>query len=418
MRSSLLLRTGIPVLVIVALYTLSHPYHESIKAKLPEMPSLDVSLPWSTNHPPPRNLSEGHWEPYKPLVDEVELWGESNCRIDTSDGKDRHDIPKETKARVTAMNNWQWVIDDGLSLSNWTSTAFIERVIQNRFGMLIIGDSLSGQMMVALQTMLSPPKAPGQPLILTTRGHDVYMDKRYPNITEAWFNKKHPLYRQLQEKYPQVPRERFDQPLVTCVRTDIMITDPELDQIMHDIGNETPVQKFFRSQGDWRAVLNKYANHPGWEGELPGLVITNTGAHWNSVYMAPTKLDDLAAAYDKMLDLVSDSLTHFAQRMPFRVLFRSISPPHTDCGKYNSPVAPSDPATVLPEDWRGWQIFSRYNDMARTKYAPNYDAALSGRPAYWDIWTMSVVRPDAHVGYNGPGWDCVHWCSPSVLECI
>ncbi|KAG8901650.1 hypothetical protein FRB99_005179 [Tulasnella sp. 403] len=412
MRTSSLLRTGIPAAVLIFLYAFSKRYHEGVTSNLPEMPSFD--LPWASYRPTPRDLTAGHWEQHTPATDEVELWGESNCRVDWSDGKDRHDIPKETKARANAVNNWKWVVDDGLPLSEWSTTAFIERMLQNRFGMMIIGDSLSNQMMVSLHTMLSPPNEAGPAITKTTRAYDVYMDKRYANFTEVWLNKHHPLFAQLQRKHPEIPRERFEQPIAVGIRTDIVVTDAELDQIMHEIGNQTPVQKFFRSQGDWRDVLNKYANQPGWEGELPGIVITNCGAHWNPHYMAPTKPEDLVASYDKLLDFISDTMAHFAERMPLRVLHRSIAPGHQDCGKFKDPVDPSHPITVPPVTHHGWQLFPQYNEVAKTKYTSTFEGRTTGRPAYWDIWKMSAVRPDAHVGFTGKSWDCLHVLVQSV----
>ncbi|KAG8891209.1 hypothetical protein FRB99_003786, partial [Tulasnella sp. 403] len=82
-----------------------YQYQDEIKAKLPDIQVSLKDIEWSPfkatpTTPSTRNLVAGHWEQYTPLVDEVMLWKSNNCRIDWSDGWDKHDVQKEMDARA------------------------------------------------------------------------------------------------------------------------------------------------------------------------------------------------------------------------------------------------------------------------------------------------------------------------------
>ncbi|KAG8887878.1 hypothetical protein FRB99_004197, partial [Tulasnella sp. 403] len=199
--------------------------------------SLSSHWPFSdtkSNVPPIRDLTKGHWEPYSPPAYEAELWTDNNCRIDWSDGEDKHDIPKEMKQRAGAVNGWQWVVEEGPPIRTWNATAFIERMVQNRFGMLVIGDSLSNQMLVALGKMLGPPNGQGVALTGVRMHTDRWLDKGYVNRTDIFINPHHPAYKLLQQQYPYIPSERFREPIAIGIRTDILLTDDELRLVMHE----------------------------------------------------------------------------------------------------------------------------------------------------------------------------------------
>ncbi|KAG8902758.1 hypothetical protein FRB99_004149 [Tulasnella sp. 403] len=168
------------------------------------------------------------------------------------------------KQRADAVNGWQWVVEDGPPIRTWNATAFVERMVQNWFGMLVIGDSLSNQMPVALGKMLGPPN--GQGTALTG------------------------------QQYPHIRSERFREPIAIGIRTDILLTDDELRLVMHEVGYDSPIRDHFRSQGNWRGMLQNFTKVGGWEGERPGIAIINTGAHWNPGYTKPAKGEHLIPA--------------------------------------------------------------------------------------------------------------------------
>ncbi|KAG8902060.1 hypothetical protein FRB99_004851 [Tulasnella sp. 403] len=377
-------------------------------------PSNDTGL----NVPPTRDLAAGHWAPYSPPAYEVELWTDNNCRIDWSDGEDKHDIPKEMKQRADAVNGWEWVFEDGVSVQTWNATAFVERMVQNRFGMLVIGDSLSNQMLAALGKMLGSPNGQGVALTGMRMHTDRWLDKGYVNRTDIFINPHHPAYKLLQQQYPHIPPERFREPIAIGIRTDILLTDDELSIVMHEVGYDSPIREHFRSQGNWRGMLQHFTKVGGWEGEHPGIAIINTGAHWNPGYMKPAKGEHLILAYSKALKIVTDEMQRFSEKMPMRVFYRAVSPGHEGCKEYHAPLSAADPITQLVEartNAFGWELFPRYNDLARKSFSLFYEGGSDGI-SYWGIWNMSVVRPDAHIGFSGKFWDCMHWCSPSVPE--
>ncbi|KAG8905646.1 hypothetical protein FRB99_008487 [Tulasnella sp. 403] len=333
------------------------------------------------------------------------------------------------KQRAYAVNGWKWVIEDGLPIQTWNATAFVERMVQNRFGMLVIGgastatvnvrgrhsktgisDSLSDQMFVALRKLLSPPKAQGVPLTVMQQHTDVWLDRGYTNRTDVLINPKHPVYQHLQQLYPNVPPERFREPIAIGVWTDILLTDTEVGLVMHEVGYDAPIKKNFRTQGNWRSILQNLTELGGWDGERPGITIINVGAHWNPGYMFPAKGTHLIAAYSKLLKIVTDEMENFLEKLPMRVFYRAVSPGHEGCEGYHTPVSATDqitrPVEVRTNSY-GWHLFPRYNDLARKSFSSFYAGGLDGI-AYWDIWNMSAVRPDAHVGYSVTNWDCMH----------
>jgi len=76
-----------------------------------------------------------------------------------------------------------------------------------------------------------------------------------------------------------------------------------------------------------------------------------------------------------------------------------------------------------------WDLFEVHNGIWRRKIegmgtqGGTYDISegmeaeqgqLTGAKWYYfDIWDMSLQRPDAH---EQPGKDCLHWCLPSVFD--
>jgi hypothetical protein len=71
-----------------------------------------------------------------------------------------------------------------------------------------------------------------------------------------------------------------------------------------------------------------------------------------------------------------------------------------------------------PEAWSfNWNAYPEMNRQtsSRLSYNPSLSSSrLRASPEpmrYFDVWPMSVKRPDAHLK---PAIDCMHYCIPSV----
>ncbi|KAG8897525.1 hypothetical protein FRB99_008111 [Tulasnella sp. 403] len=365
---------------------------------------------------PFRDLTKGLWVPSEARRADAALWNTKDCQVDTSDGAENHpDLAQEKLNRLSNISAWEWIADDSLPLVEWDARAFVERAIQSRVGVMIIGDSLSENTWDALARLISPQLAKGPGMLELDRVHDVYHDKGYANETNFYLSPAHPLFYELKKKYPNIPDHRFHDPLINGIRTDIGTTETEMEEIMLGTGYNKTIRPMFRSRGDWRGLLQGYADAGGWEGELPAIVIVNTGVHWNREYMYIADEDYLLKAYHRVVELIRDSINDFSQRLPMRAFWRSVSPGHFGCKDYHQPVQPGDPITLPKKHHQSWHIFGPYNDIAKSIIPPLKNSTLN-QITFFDIWDMSVLRPDAHIGYLGWGFDCIHWCSPSTAE--
>ncbi|KAG8907472.1 hypothetical protein FRB99_004048 [Tulasnella sp. 403] len=417
MRSSLLRpRTLFLAIASFILVSTFYGYHHTstLVSRLPDFAWSRFQKPSAP--PPPRDLRAGKWAPSEMRREDAALWGTTDCSVNYSDGKEKHDVPKESAERLSNVSAWTWVPDDGLPVLEWEAERFVERLVQSRVGMIIAGDSISENTWEALHHLISPPLKPGPPLVLRRRFSDRYKAKGYLNETRLYLHNLHPLYTQLKAKYPNIPAERFDQPIVTGIRSDTILTDPEIEKLMRQTGYEKQVRAMWRSQGDWRRKLDEYAVAEGWEGEQVGILLINTGVHWNEYYMSVPN-EYLLKAYPLILDILRTKITTISQTLPLRSFFRSMAPGHEKCETFHTPATLGEPITQPIQNTRSWHIFPQYNDIARNAFPyyldnVNHTAGLQ----FWDIWNMSVVRPDAHLGWTGTAFDCIHWCSPSVPE--
>ncbi|KAG8897524.1 hypothetical protein FRB99_008110 [Tulasnella sp. 403] len=364
---------------------------------------------------PFRDLANGNWQPSDERRKDADIYRTRDCRVDYSDGAENHDLGKENQQRLSDVNAWEWVPQDGLPLIEWDPKAFIERAIQNRFGVMIVGDSLSANTWIAWSRLITPPHAKGVPLVRQELVYDVVETKRFPNETNHYLSPQHPFYNELRQKYPHIPEERFKRPIIHGIRNDmITVGKAEMAQLVHDAGYNKTIRPLPRLSADWRSKFDEYVEYGGWKGELPGIVIINTGAHWNQEYTGIPE-EYLFRSYVRLVELARDALSRYSQVMPMRSFWRSMSPAHAGCKDLKHPVHLGDPATLPVKHRASWHMFADYNKIA-TEILPPMSQSTLKQLTYWDIWNMSLMRPDAHVGYSPGTIDCVHWCSPSVPE--
>ncbi|KAG8907468.1 hypothetical protein FRB99_004044 [Tulasnella sp. 403] len=365
--------------------------------------------------PSPRDLTRGHWEPSDERRAEAGLWRTSDCRVDYSDGAEKHDLRKENQQRLERVSAWAWVPDDGQPVVEWVIQDFVERMIQSRYGLLMIGDSLSEGTWESLRRLLTHPGGGDNGLIQPFKLKHVHSGGSYVNQTTYHIDPKHPMYFRLKAKYPHIPESRFDEPIVRGIRTDVIYTNAELASVLREVGFNGTVPDKFRSQGDWRQVLQDLAKAPTWRGELPGFVMINTGAHWSSDRTGASD-EEILKTYSRMVTMVRDTINAASKTLPMRAFYRSVSPAHPGCQNHDKPVQSGDPITHPAPGPLSHHLFSKYNDVARGIIPPLSQSDLN-HISFYDIWDMSVLRADAHSGYMGHAtFDCLHWCSPSVME--
>lgn len=101
-------------------------------------------------------------------------------------------------------------------------------------------------------------------------------------------------------------------------------------------------------------------------------------------------------------------------------LWRAVSPGDPECEQYPQPSngRTSHFSTKNPDAWQfNWNAYPEMNmqSASRLSYRPSTDRrALRTTPhamRYFDVWPMSVTRPDAHLK---PAIDCMHYCIPGV----
>lgn len=140
-----------------------------------------------------------------------------------------------------------------------------------------------------------------------------------PHYCNFTLTANHPLRRQL-ESLPElahIPRWRFDEPIARFWRSDLLLTLPETRAIFENLeldwegradGVEVDLDTWWRTLSPWHENFQYYAdNIPGWEGELPSLVLLSTGPHWEVARFAPLLEAHLWEAYAKMVS----SIRHF-----------------------------------------------------------------------------------------------------------
>jgi len=203
-----------------------------------------------------------------------------------------------------------------------------------------------------------------------------------------------------------VPPSRFSRPIVTVFRSDDLITQKELNATLLMAGMEEPVNMDnHRAMGDWRQGLKNNSMEESWEGELDTIIVANTGPHWSPAHMWPAKDRVLLKGYQIMLDKVYNFFVN--SPLPTLTFFRATSPAHQHCNNYSEPITLTSSAAINPtpeEHLYGWHLFPEYNRMARKLFG----SSKHNNTRYFDIWPLSVTRPDAHAGWHNTDFDCLH----------
>jgi len=370
------------------------------------------------------DLLRGRWERV-PLESDEELerrYGPLGpaCFIPPSKGNlTDEELWQAGQARRLEVSGWEWVPERG-KMREWDVLRVLRRLLNSERGLVFVGDSITGQMAASLHSLLlvplsSSPTSSDIPLLLPSTHRTGPPHNALTRLT-LHLNPRHSLYTFLQRSLPLVPKERFAEPVFQFLRNDLLLPFRDLELLFVKAGVKGWVGEkagFFAQQA-WLASLTS-PEQPArlWEGEQDSVLVINTGAHWtpDHFYMPG---GEYVRGYAEMV-------RHLAPRllgMPrLQVVYRTISPVHTDCHLSTSPVYPA--RTPDPERtnaaW-GWDRFPELDTLWRSeldKLAPHGIGSAGGRVGWLNVTEMGGQRPEAHL-LGEEGTDCMHWCGPAV----
>ncbi|KIK67062.1 hypothetical protein GYMLUDRAFT_37100 [Collybiopsis luxurians FD-317 M1] len=350
--------------------------------------------------------------------------------------------PEEDEAEKTRLKgqrlvdtlNWEWVPDRG-ALLEYDTVDFVVRMLKSPGGLVLIGDSISGQHWHAIYYTF-------RHLNITFDSNPKYLPLAgASNVEQFVLSKNSPMTKILQEK-AGVPQSRMERPFFTLLEEHMGLDESDIRAIT----NAAP-------DYEWK---HKFRGVPGWEDHLKWLampregeeesvtedtlVVYNAGAHWSrhelGMLRAPTYAQEqalLEESYQRMIDLVTSRLSPI-KRMS--IYYRSTSPGHPNCQDRTAPYKDMADARYNEQNlvdrlvdgvhsagekqmrnrW-DWDLFRSHNRM----WSNQIDFIMEQRPKnsqsakwhYFDVWDLSMQRPDAHLN---PGQDCLHWCLPSVFD--
>ena len=375
-----------------------------------------------------RDSTLGSWIPSPGRASDADVWNmPKSCSPDFSPaagGPDGRDEEAEARERGRHVASWEWVLQDGKPPRPWDTEAFIERALKSRGGFVFIGglstgtqivtlfililfvDSVMLQMLNGLQHFVGQhvgewPRTVVEQVLLEDNGI-------YITVSHITLHPENQLFAKLLGKpsLAGVPRSRFSRPIITSYRSDDLITQKELNATLLMAGMEEPVNmNNHRAMGDWRQGLKNNSMEESWEGELDTIVFANTGPHWSPAHMFPATDRVLLKGYQIMLDKVYDFFIN--SPLPTLTFFRATSPAHQHCNNHSDPITLTSSSAINPapeEHLYGWHLFPEYNRMARELFG----SSKHNNTRYFDIWPLSVMRPDAHIGWHGNNFDCLH----------
>ncbi|KZP01825.1 hypothetical protein CALVIDRAFT_18410 [Calocera viscosa TUFC12733] len=378
-------------------------------------------LPPSQQH---TSLLRGKWHP-APLSSAQELEarfgpGGPACFAPL---QEEHNLTAEERraageARRLAVSGWEWVPERG-RMREWDTLGVLRRLLNSERGLVLVGDSITGQMASALHSLLLIPPSgttpTALPLLLPSTHRSPPPHNALTRLT-LQLNPLHPLHTFLRLSLPHVPPSRFAEPIAQFLRHDLLLPFPALEQLFAASGvhNWVGERAGFFAQHPWLTALPSAAQPgPLWENEQPSLLVLNTGAHWTPDHFYLPG-GEYVLAYARMVRSLAPTLLALPR---LHVVYRTISPPHTACALSSSPAYPAPPPDTGPAhpEW-GWDKFPELDSLWRAeldRLAPHGLGPAGGRVGWLDVGEMARQRPDAHL-LGKEGGDCMHWCGPGV----
>ncbi|KAL7415075.1 GDSL/SGNH-like acyl-esterase family found in Pmr5 and Cas1p-domain-containing protein [Mrakia frigida] len=375
-------------------------------------------LPATSLEPPPLPLSPptiGRWtlpspsSSFNSISSRYGLRTPGKCFVPPSLGIDRSEAEhiKLEEERFNEVGKWEWTPSSGRPLRGWDVQEVVGRMINSPRGMVLVGDSLTQQQHSSLLLLLNS-HATAPPLLITQTFH--HAPKNGTSLSLSRLNPSHPLVPLLRSTNPFVPLERWSEPIVSFYRHDLLLSEPELRDLLEREGvvakGEEWEEKMDSAREDFWSCWKK-GEQEGWEGMQRDIVVLNSGAHWSERTLG-VKQQLIPKAFRAMVNLL---LPKFLSLPNTLLLVRSTSTPQLNCETYPSPGPPTPLTEEDPHPSWGWGTFGELDGI--------WEEALreeGGSKGWMNVTEMSWLRPDAHSNkiLSATSRDCLHWCVPIV----
>jgi hypothetical protein len=195
--------------------------------------------------------------------------------------------------RTLRVANFEWRPSTCTS-RRWDSELFLRECLKMPHGLLLVGDSLSGQHVSALRSMIGVGP---DSLLVATRPRHATPWERAKGSLNLFLNPAHPFYTTLLED-GTFSMLRLHKPVITRFTSYHLISNELLRDLINDAGgNSTTGRDMERydwgSDEDWvlsvQAALEAYgepvddddADRGTDEASKPTVVILSSGAHWS-----------------------------------------------------------------------------------------------------------------------------------------
>ncbi|KAL8277453.1 hypothetical protein RQP46_010175 [Phenoliferia psychrophenolica] len=319
--------------------------------------------------------------------------------------------------RTLAVANWVWK-PNHCKMRTWDAEAFLVECLKMPHGLILVGDSISGQQFDALRNTIGQ----GDDSLLVDPRPRGYKSPwtRVSGSGSMFLNPRHPLYDAILKSGRFSPL-RLERPIITRLTSYHLVSNSFLAEHFNAAGgNSTTGRSLTRyawgSDPDFvpsvKAALDAYdeveeedvdrqlevgLTRGTEEASVPTVVIINSGAHWEqSRFDGTTEQAVIMTVFENMVDDTTfrlQSLPHAQQRL--RLMARTNPPPTDDCVSATEPLEP--PNQVPPGTSYNHPSYPAMDDLWRA----------NARVEVLDVRPLVGTRPD---GRRMPPRDCLHVC--------
>jgi len=383
------------------------------------------------------DLENGRWRPRNPPYtsqDLLSLWRGEYSSVQNlppiPEGQSRS--PEEEAAqkadRALAIANWVW---EGVGTAEeWSWQEWVKLLLRSNGGLIIIGDSIQLQLFDYLRRCLSSDLR--FDLNFTTI-HGFPPEHRAPSVYSVSASPGSPVGESLLALAgPDVPRERLTRPLLSYVRSDVLVDVETLikyrDEVVKGSDWTPPTDGDYQTDsglnnivfGDWESYTRELSKvyrlgrdattgiEQTWSGQEKTIIHVNTGAHWSSGTIRGLTEDQVKSIYTKMVDYVYPIIKSIPRT---RLIYRPSVAGHVDCETYAAPVSRMEDLKPITfwGNW-AWSLFGWYNEVWKDVMDQD-NVTPSGLSGMLPVHFRTRLRPDHHF-LRG---DCLHMEGPTVV---
>ncbi|KIY64297.1 hypothetical protein CYLTODRAFT_493228 [Cylindrobasidium torrendii FP15055 ss-10] len=340
------------------------------------------------------------------------------------------------------VDNWDWVPpEEQCELRKWRKEEMVLDLVE-KGGWLLIGDSVTENHFFSLSCMLYPH-------VLATPDYvaNPYFDRAWPQ--HLYLNPASPLLTSsnILGRALRLPKgfNLTGTPLVTFRRVDLLLNQPQLEELhrdkypeMYTAAVDTTTEdegfKLFSKEAAWSLdfdYVRELFQKPLPEANY-GTMVASTGGHWTTTLFAGYRDESKASegyGIDGVVAFFEQAMTKWAgdvqdaldesqggrksggvvqangKKAPRQVVIRAYLPGHEDCHDHKKAWTDIQPMRWF---WYNWGNIWQYNDV--------FERVLSS-PSFPNVHFLGIdrparLRPDAHVAS-----DCLHiMTGAGVLE--